>query len=102
VSPGILSEEDGIDVGAGNDLRGEGTIGVIGAEQKRLDGALCETVQKGKKEEKNGDPVQSDSQILEPGRSEQEKRVGLGGPTITHDGFYYDPYPTGSKHVGRN
>jgi hypothetical protein len=26
--------------------------------------------------------------------------VGLGGYTMTHDGFYHDPYPTGSQHVG--
>jgi len=103
VAPGILRKDGGIDVRVGNDVGGEGAIAIIGAVQKRLDGALCETVEERENKESYGDPVQSDPQVLESGRSEREKRVGLlGGHTMTHDGFYSGPYPTGSKHVGGN
>ena len=78
MATGKHRENGGIDVPAGNDLGDAKAIAVIGAEQKRLDGALCETVEERKNEEGHRDPVQSDPQVLEPGRSQREKRVGLG------------------------
>lgn len=79
VAPSILRKDGGLYVRVGNDLGGEGAIAVIVAEQKRLDGALCETVKERKNKESHGDPVQSDPQVLESGTLSAGEESGVGG-----------------------
>lgn len=81
VATGVLRKDGGTNVRASNDLGGECAIAVIGAEQKRLDGALCETVKERKHKESYGGPVQSDPQVLDRRVVSGEKSGGL----VTHD-----------------
>jgi len=101
VAPGILRKDGGTDVRVGNDLGGEGAIGVVGAEQKRLDGALRETVKERKNKESDGDPVQSDLQVLEPGRCQREERRGVSRAHDDSRRILLRPIPDGSQACWR-
>jgi len=103
VAPGILRKHGGRDVGVGNDLGGEGAIGVVGAEQKRLEGALGETVKERKNKENYGGPVKSDPQVLEPGRCQRERGGGVGRAHGHGDSrrILLQPIPDGSQACWR-
>jgi hypothetical protein len=72
VTPGELGKDGGIDVRVSNDGRSDGAPHVVGAEQKRLDGALGKTMKEREEEESDGDPVQSYPQVLVNGDAGME------------------------------
>jgi hypothetical protein len=64
MTPSVLNEKCGVDTRMSDDIGSDGAPSVVGAEEKGLDNALGKTMDEGKGEEGDGDPIESYSQVL--------------------------------------